>query len=244
MALGSQEVGDLVGHVDGLQLEIAAVVQIARLSEHVIHDRSAFLAGRFAPTVNRRIPTSTIHKEVAPESLRENRGEGPMLISNDKIEEVSEKATMEDRSGHECVGADCSAPLLDQSPKVRSHGFKPFADQPCNPNRRGGPTRLEEVLADDELVQGRTRQPLQKEARNESALRRFQGSSRDVGAVPHRLKVGGVRRVGRMGDINDGQQKPPGQANIRREFLLLRVRSRRQPKRPPFGQIQGIPVSR
>lgn len=151
---------------------------------------------------------------------------------------------MEDRSGHECVGADCSASLLDQSPKVRSHGFKPFADQPCNPNRRGGPTRLEEVLADDELLQRRSRQPLQKKARNEAALCRFQGSRRDVGAVPHRLKVGGVRRVGRLGDINDGQQKPPGQANIRREFLLLRARSRRQPNRPPFGDLKGISASR
>ena len=167
-----------------------------------------------------------------------------MLISNHEIKEVSQEATVEHRRGHESVGADGPAALLDQTPKVRPHRFETFTDQPRNPNGGRGPARLEQVLRDHELVQGSARQPSQKEARNEATLCRFQGSRRDVGAVTHRLKVGGVRRVGRLGDINDGQQKPPGQALIRRESLLLRVRSRRQPNRPPFGDLQGISASR
>lgn len=220
-----------------LQLEAATVVDIARLSQHVIHDSSAFAAGRFAPTVNPCISTSTVHEEVAPEPLRESRGEDSMQISNHEINEVGEEATVENRRSHESVDADRPAALLDQTPKVRPHRFKTFTNQPRNPNGGRRPARLEEVLQDHKLVQGSARQPFQKEGRNEAALCRFQRSRRDVGAVPHRLEVGRVRRVGRLGDINDGQQKPPGQASIRREFPLLRVRTRSQPNRPPFGDL-------
>lgn len=126
MTVRPQEAGDFCRYMHSLQLEAATAVDIARLSEHVVHDRAALAAGRFAPRLNACIPTTTVNKKLVPKSLMQSCRKCSMLLPNDEMEKVGQEATVIDGGGEEGVCAYCAASLFNEPPMVWAHGFEPM----------------------------------------------------------------------------------------------------------------------